>query len=51
MNENPAVIEPDKLVFLSEPSSVLQTAIKDFEESRQNACEPERRDTGEAWSA
>ena len=50
MNENQAANEADKIVFVTEPSQVLQDAILESKRSRHESDLDDCHDAGEIWS-
>jgi hypothetical protein len=50
MNENQAANEADKIVFVTEPSKVLQDAILESKRSRHDSDMDDGHDAGEIWS-
>lgn len=50
MNESQAASEADKIVFVTEPSQVLQDAILESKRSRHDSDTDDCHDAGEIWS-
>lgn len=50
MNPERVAIEADEVTFESEPSTVLEEAIQEFEKSRQELYQDEASNSEEAWS-
>jgi hypothetical protein len=50
MNENQAASEADRIVFVTEPSQVLQDAILESKRSRHESDLDDCHDAGAIWS-